>query len=150
MALMDQLLVQAEQAGSSQEHMLEQAHYASLNVEEVMGKKFDDLIALVQADWGTPEQNIQVNRADGKKVPLPKWLHDSMNVAGSNKLLNVAYWRRGEGYCYVMLRVELDSKDRPNYYDLLIGSRRRIASSVKVDKLRKERPWWAFLFPGRY
>lgn len=148
--LMDRLLQEAEQAGTSREHVLDQVHYASLNVEEVMAEKFDKLIEGVQAEWGDPDQNLQVQRSDNKKVPLPKWLHETTNVASSTKLIKVAYWKRESGFSYVALRVDVDSKDRPNYYNLVIGSRRRQSSGVKIEKLRQKRPWWAFFKPGNY
>lgn len=148
MTLMDNLLEEASEAGMVKEHNLEQAHYASLNVEENMSKKFDELLSQINAEWGNPEQNILVQRDDGRKAPLPKWLHDAANVAGSSKLYRVAFWKRGAGYSYVMLRAELDSKDRPNYYNLVLGSRRRQTEGARVEKLRQKRPWWAFLIPG--
>ncbi|MBX9688653.1 MAG: hypothetical protein K2X27_18235 [Candidatus Obscuribacterales bacterium] len=147
--LMDTLLEEADQAGMVKEHTLEQAHYASLNVEQVMGDKFDALVKQIESEWNqAPEQNILVQRDDGRKAPLPKWLHDAVNEAGSVKLLKVAFWKRGAGYSYVLLRVELDSKDRPNYYNLVIGSRRRQSEGARVGKLRQERPWWAIFIPG--
>lgn len=147
--LMDTLLEEASEAGMVREHTLEQAHYASLNVEQVMGKKFDDLVVQIEKDWGeAPEQNILVQRDDGRKVPLPKWLHDAANVAGACKLYKVAYWKRKIGYSYVLLRAELDSKDRPKYYLLVLGSRRRQSEGARVDRLRQGRPWWSYLIPG--
>lgn len=148
--LMDRLLQEAEKAGSNREHMLEQVHYASLNVQEVMSQKFDKLIDEVQVDWGTPDQNLQVMRDDNKKVPLPKWLHETTNIASATKLIKVAYWKREAGFSYVALRVDMDSKDRPNYYNLVLGSRRRQSTGVRVEKLRQKRPWWAFFMPGNY
>ena len=145
---MDNLLLEADQAGMVKEHTLDQAHYASSNVEEVMSKKFDDLVTQINAEWGTPDQNIVCQREDGRKAPLPKWLHDAANVAGSTKLVKVAFWKRGNGYSFVMLRIDLDSKDRPNYYNLVLGSRRRQTEGARVEKLRQKRPWWAFFIPG--
>ncbi len=146
--LMDTLLEEAAEPGSVKEHTLEQAHYASLNVEQVMSEKFDALVKQVESEWQPPEQSITVEREDGKRAPLPKWLHDAANIAGSVKLIRVAFWKRNEGYCFVMLRAELDSKDRPNYYNLVIGSRRRQSQGARVEKLRQERPWWSYLIPG--
>lgn len=139
----------ADQAGMVKEHTLDQAHYASLNVEQVMGEKFDNMVKEVEAEWGAaPDQNVLVHRDDGKKAPLPKWLHDAANVAGSKKLYKVAFWKRGSGYCFLMLRADLDSKDRPNYYNLVLGARRRQSEGARVEKLRQERPWWSYLIPG--
>lgn len=147
--LMETLLEEADQAGMVKEHTLEQAHYASQNVEQVMGDKFDQIVKDVETEWAlAPEQNILVQRDDGRKAPLPKWLHDAANVAGSTKLIKVAFWKRGAGYSFIMLRTELDSKDRPKYYNLVLGSRRRQSEGARVEKLRQERPWWSFLIPG--
>lgn len=146
--LMDNLLQEADQAGMVKEHTLEQSHYASLNVEDVMSKKFDELVSQINTEWGTPEQNLVVHREDGRKAPLPKWLHDAANVAGSTKMMKVAFWKRGAGYSYIMVRIDLDSKDRPNYYNLVLGSRRRQTEGARVDKLRQKRPWWSYLIPG--
>lgn len=146
--LLETLLEEADQAGMVKEHTLEQAHYASLNVEQVMSDKFENMVRSIEGEWSAgPEQNIIVQREDGRKTPLPKWLHEAANVAGSTKLLRVAYWKRGAGYSFVMLRVDLDSKDRPNYYNLVLGSRRRQSEGARVDILRKERPWWSYLNP---
>jgi hypothetical protein len=147
--LLDTLLEEASEAGMVKEHTLEQAHYASLNVEQVMAEKFDALVKQLETEWGSaPEQNIQCQREDGRKAPLPKWLQQAANVAGSCKLMRVAFWKRGVGFSYVLLRAELDSKDRPNYYMLVLGSRRRQSEGARVDKLRIERPWWSYLIPG--
>ncbi len=147
--LMDTLSEEASEAGMVKEHTLEQAHYASLNVEQVMGQKFDDLVKQIETEWATPpEQNIVVQRDDGRKVPLPKWLHDATNIAGASKLLKVAFWKRRNGYSYILLRAELDSKDRPNYFMLVLGSRRRQSEGAHVGRLRHERPWWSYLIPG--
>ncbi|MBY0357233.1 MAG: hypothetical protein K2W82_04460 [Candidatus Obscuribacterales bacterium] len=148
--LLDHLLEQSDQSGSCQEHILEQCHYASQNVEQVMGEKFNQLVAEIENDLGNPQQNLQVFQEDGKKVPLPKWLQEALNVAGASRLLKVAYWKRETGYSYIMLKIDLDSRDRPNYYNLVLGSRRRIATNIRLDKLKQERPWWSFLFPGRH
>jgi hypothetical protein len=147
--LMSTLLEEASEAGMVREHTLEQAHYASLNVEQVMAEKFDALVKQVETEWGAPpEQNIIVQREDGRKAPLPKWLHEAANVAGACKLMKVAYWKRGEGFCYTLLRAELDSKDRPKYFMLVLGSRRRQSQGARVDRLRQGRPWWSYLIPG--
>jgi hypothetical protein len=147
--LMEKLLEEASEAGQVREHTLEQAHYASLNVEQVMDGKFDELVRHVESEWGEPaEQNTAVQLDDGRKAPLPKWLHEAANVAGACRLIKVAYWKRGSGYSYVLLRAELDSKDRPKYFMLVLGSRRRQSEGARVGRLRQERPWWSYLIPG--
>ena len=147
--LMDTLLEEAAEAGMVKEHTLEQAHYASLNVEQVMGEKFDSLVKQIEGEWGAaPDQNVLCVREDGRKAPLPKWLQDAANEAGSKKLFRVAFWKRPSGYSFLMMRADLDSKDRPNYYNLVLGSRRRQSEGARIDYLRKERPWWSYLIPG--
>lgn len=145
MTLMDTLLEEADKAGVSREHVMEQAHYASLNVEQVTNDKFDALVNQVAGEWGPPEQNITMVRNDGKRSPLPKWLHEAnaADRAGANRLLRVAYWRREAGYSYVMIKVEVDSKDRPNYYNIVLGSRRRVSDGPRAGRPTKKMPWWA-------
>lgn len=143
--LMDKLLLEADQAGMSREHVLEQSHYASQNVQESMTKRFSELVGQVESELGTPEQNLQLDREDGKHTPVPKWLHDTLNKTSTVKMLRVAFWRRADGYSYVCLKIELDSKDRPNYYNLVLGSRRRMAGQkMNLDAIRNAKPWWQF------
>ncbi len=142
--LMDKLLLEADQAGMSREHTLEQAHYASYNVQETMTKRFLDLVGQVETQLGTPEQRIEFDREDGKKSPIPKWLQECVRKTSSDKVMRVAFWRRDEGYSYICLKMELDSKDRPNYYNLVLGSRRKISQKINVESMRKQKPWWAF------
>lgn len=148
--LLDTLLEEAETAGMVKEHTLEQAHYASLNVEQVLGDKFDALVRQITEEWHVPpDQNVLLQREDGRKAPLPKWLHEAANEAASKKLYKVAYWKREGGYCFLMMRADLDSKDRPNYFNLVLGSRRRVSEGARtIGNLRRERPWWSFLIPG--
>jgi hypothetical protein len=143
--LMDKLLLEADQAGMSREHVLEQSHYASHNVEEVMAKRFTEVVAQVEAEIGAPEQTIQVDREDGKHVPIPQWLQETVKKSSAVKMRRVAFWKRGEGYSYVALKVELDSKDRPNYYNLVLGSRRKLSTKINVDTMRKKKDWWSGL-----
>ncbi len=142
--LMDKLLLEADKAGMSREHVLEQAHYASYNVQESMLKRFVEVVGQVEAELGKPEQQIELEREDGKRTQIPKCLQDTAKKTSSEKLLRVAFWRRDDGYNYVCLKVELDSRDRPNYYNLVLGARRKISQKINVESMRKKQPWWAF------
>lgn len=142
--ILDNLLQEAE-VGGSREHVMDQAHYASQNVEENMGNRFLALVAEIQAELGAPEVNQVICYEEGKKTPLPRWLHDAVKEAGASRLLRVAYWKRGQGINYVLLRVDLDSKDRPNYFNIVLGSRRRQSEGARVNTLRAKKPWWEWL-----
>lgn len=142
--LMDKLLLEADKAGMSREHVLEQAHYASYNVQEAMANRFAEVVSQVEAELGPPEQKLELNQEDGKKLQLPKWLSEAVHKTSSVKMLRVAFWRREDGYSYVCLKMELDSKDRPNYYNLVLGSRRKISQKIDVRSMRAKKPWWHF------
>jgi hypothetical protein len=69
---------------------------------------------------------------------MPSWVMGGKAAADStSKVLRLSYWKREAGISYVILRMELDSKDRPKYYDLVLGARRRTKGEpVKIGKLR--------------
>ena len=99
----------------------------------------DDLVREVSDQWGAPEFNARTDSEDEeeKKHPIPSWVTGSRKGELSEKILRLSYWRREGNISYVLLRVELDSKDRPNYYNLVLGARKRHKTeAVKVTKLR--------------
>lgn len=142
--LMDKLLLEADKAGMSREHILEQAHYAAFEVQESMAKRFAEVVAQVETELGTPEQKLDLDADSTKRPVVPKWLTETINKTSSTKVHKVAFWRRDDGYSYVCLKVELDSKDRPNYYNLVLGSRRKVSQKINVEAMRKKKPWWQF------
>jgi hypothetical protein len=134
--LLDRLLEQST-TSESKEHVLEQAHYAVDNVQQKMLGKFDDLVAEITAELGPPEFNASIE-GDASKNPMPSWILGGKQMSdATTKILRLSYWKRESGISYLLLRMELDSRDRPKYYDLVLGGRRRTkTASVKMDKLR--------------
>ncbi len=134
--ILDRLLEEAPNT-TCREHVLEQASYAVDNVQQRFLGKFDTLISEISNDWGQPEFNASTSATDEGKSPIPSWVTGSRQGESAQKVLRLSYWKRTNGISYVLLRLELDSKDRPNYYDLVLGARRKNkAESVRVDKLR--------------
>jgi hypothetical protein len=135
--ILDRLM---EQAGTSEskEHVLEQASYAVDNVQQRLLTNFESLVAEIATDLGTPEFNASTESAGDKSNPMPSWVMGGKQAADtSKKILRLSYWKRDTGISYVVLRMELDSKDRPKYYDLVLGARRRTKGEpVKITKLR--------------
>lgn len=133
--ILDRLL---EQSGisDSKEHVLEQASYAIDNVQQRMLSKFEGLVQEIGNELGIPEFNASTDGSEGKN-PMPAWVTGSKVQDSSQKVLRISYWKRENGISYVILRTELDSKDRPKYYDLVLGARRRTKTEpIKIGKLR--------------
>lgn len=135
--ILDRLL---DQAGTSEskEHVLEQASYAVSDVHQRLLSNFEALVEEISTDLGTPEFNASTDGGGDKSNPMPSWVMGGKQAADtSKKVLRLSYWKRDSGISYVVLRMELDSKDRPKYYDLVLGARRRTKGEpVKIDRLR--------------
>jgi len=147
----DRLMKEAEASGSTdcREHILEQAHWGVADVQQRMLRTFDQLVQEITQDWGVPEFNARTDQEseDEKKHPMPSWVTGSRKGESSEKILRLSYWRREGNVNYVLLRIELDSKDRPNYYNLVLGARKRHKTeTVKVDKLRNtSTSFWSWI-----
>jgi hypothetical protein len=136
--ILDRLL---EQAGisESKEHVLEQASYAVSDVQKRLLVKFEELVAELSGELGNPEFNASTdNQPEGGKNPMPAWVIGGKAQDASQKVLRMSYWKRDGGISYILLRMEMDAKDRPKYYDLVLGARRRSKSGekVKIGRLR--------------
>lgn len=132
-----------EQAGISdnKEHLLEQASYAVDNVHQRLLRNFEEYVQEISAELGhTPEFNASTDNEDGKN-PMPAWVTGAKVQDATQKVLRLSYWKRENGISYILLRIELDSKDRPKYYDLVLGARRRTKTEpIKIGKLRNTDP----------
>lgn len=136
--VLDRLLAQADTNNESVEHVIEQAHYAVEDVHKKFLVRFEQLIEEISESLGPPEYNASTNADDGgTKNPMPKWVTGSRHGEAASKVLRLCYWKREEGISYLILRMQMDSKDRPTYYDLVLGARRRVRGQpVRVDKMR--------------
>lgn len=136
LVILDRLL---DQAGTSEskEHVLEQASYAVNNVQQRLLGNFETLVEEISSDLGKPEFNASTVDSEEKSNPMPSWVVGSKANDASKKILRLSYWKRESGISYVILRMEVDSKDRPKYYDLVLGARRRTKSDTgKITKMR--------------
>jgi hypothetical protein len=138
LTILDRLLDQSSTT-ESKEHVIEQAHYAVDNVQERLVKTFDKLVEEISADLGAPEFNASTDPTEGQKHPLPAWVMGGNKAADStSKVLRLSYWKRETGVSYLLIRQELDSKDRPKYYDVVLGGRRRNRTDTsKIGRLRQ-------------
>lgn len=136
LVILDRLL---DQAGTSEskEHVLEQASYAVDNVQQRLLGNFETLVQEISSEIGKPEFNASTVDSEEKSNPMPSWVVGSKANDASKKILRLSYWKRESGISYVILRMEVDSKDRPKYYDLVLGARRRTKSDTgKITKMR--------------
>jgi len=136
--ILDRLLDQAE-ISQSKEHVLEQASYAVADVQHRLLNNFEGLVEEISSELGKPEFNASTDDGSQEKSnPMPGWVMGGKATDSSQKVLRLCYWKREGGISYVILRMELDSKDRPKYYDLVLGARRRTKGEpVKIGKLRQ-------------
>lgn len=141
LTILDRLLLQAE-SSECREHVLEQASYAVADVQQRLLQKFETLAEELSLALGPPEFTLSGNRqagTDSHQSPLPSWITGSRKGENARQILRFSYWKRQDGLSYIMLIVELDSKDRPNYYDIVLGGkRRRRGEPLKLDKLRQD------------
>jgi hypothetical protein len=135
--ILDRLLDQAD-ISQSKEHVLEQASYAVSDVQHRLLNSFEGLVEEISSELGKPEFNASTDDSTQEKQnPMPSWVMGGKAADSSRKVLRLSYWKREGGISYVILRMELDSKDRPKYYDLVLGARRRTKGEpVKIGKLR--------------
>lgn len=137
LTILDRLLDQANSL-ESREHVLEQASYAVKDVQQRLLGKFESLVEEISQELGhPPEFNASTESQEGRN-PMPGWVMGGSKASdATQKVLRLSYWKREQGISYVLLRTELDSKDRPKYYDLVLGARRRSKGEpIKVTKLR--------------
>jgi hypothetical protein len=136
--VLDRLLSGAE-PNATQEHLMEQAHYAVDNVEMKFLQRFEALVSEISEELGPPEYNASTTGGEERSNPMPKWVTGTNKGDASHKFLRLCYWKREIGISYLLVRMELDTKDRPKYYDLVLGGRRKIRSdSPKMDRLRNQ------------
>lgn len=138
--IMDRLL--EDPTVNSREHSLETASYHVSNVKEKFEGQFDQLVREISKDWGLPIFNASFEETpEGKKNNTPSWCVGTARDGGVPKTLRLAYWKREQKLNYLALRTEVDEeKDRPLYYELVVGSRRRATESINVGKMRHSKP----------
>jgi hypothetical protein len=133
--ILDRLLEQSS-TQESKEHVLEQASYAVSDVQARLMGNFEGLVEEISNELGKPEFNASTV-SEERSNPMPSWVLGNKANDASKKVLRLSYWKRDGGISYVILRMEVDSKDRPKYYDLVLGARRRTKTdTVQIGKLR--------------
>ncbi|HEY9776889.1 MAG TPA: hypothetical protein V6C81_24205 [Planktothrix sp.] len=152
-AVLEKLL--NDESVNNKEHLLETASPHILNAEQRFEQSFDTIVREISTIWGDPEFNSQIKKGDDELLPapgeeeeapegeqpqeaaerkernlstvVPAWSRGTARSGGQIKALRLAHWKRPDGLMYIVLRTELDPKknDRPLYYDLILGARRR-------------------------
>jgi hypothetical protein len=121
--LLDRLL-EGSTTSECKEHVIEQASYAVNDVQQRLMVRFEEIVADIASEFGNPEFNASTQGGESKN-PMPSWITGSRQAEIASKVLRLSYWKREQGVSYIILRMELDAKDRPTYYDLVLGGRRR-------------------------
>ncbi|HEY9785380.1 MAG TPA: hypothetical protein V6D17_08265 [Candidatus Obscuribacterales bacterium] len=122
---------------NSKEHVLDTASYHVENVRQKFEEKYDGVLKEIESDWGLPIFNSSLEEHEGKKSVAPNWSNGSARDGGVAKALRLAYWKRESAINYVVLRTEIDEeKERPLYYEIVLGARRRGSDTVQFSKMR--------------
>jgi hypothetical protein len=151
-ALLEKLL--EDDTVSFKEHVIESS---SRHVEqERCEQSFNNVVREITAIWNEPEFNSQIRKQSEEKLTasgeykkvlatvVPPWCQGMPKHGGIPKALRLAHWKRPEGILYVVLRTEIDAeKNRPLYYDLVLGARRRSPDVGRTTvKLRQTKKTW--------
>jgi hypothetical protein len=149
-AILEKLI--SDESVPFKEHILETASRHVTDAEKRFDDKFDNLVREISTVMGEPEFNShirkEVTEAPGptgeqkKSLPtvVPPWCQGTARSGGVPKPLRFAHWKKPEGVLYVILRTEIEpAKERPLYYDLVLGARRRKPDVDKTtEKLRRQ------------
>lgn len=138
--LIDALL--QDPAVSVREHVLENASCHVSNVKQNIEKQYENLVKEIGTEWGYPIFNSTFDDPDNPKAIAPGWSVGSPKDGGDPKTLKLSYWKRENCINYIVLRTETDPKknDKPLYYELVIGSKRKLTEHARVDKIRQVKP----------
>jgi hypothetical protein len=147
----------ADDTVKSKEHVIETASRHASDVDKRFEGSFDTIVREITAAWGEPEFNSHIRKESKEQTEsgeekknlgtiVPPWCQGAPRNGGIPKALRLAHWRRPEGVSYIVLRTEMDKeKDRPLYYDLVLGARRRKPEVERsTAQLRQTKdPWQA-------
>lgn len=140
----------SDESVSAKEHVMETASQHVSNVQERLDGNFETIVRELTVAWGDPEFNTYVevevppekpgDETKIKKNIVPSWSNGTAKNGGDPKALRLCYWRRDGNTFYVVTRVEMDKeRDRPLYYEVAIGARKK-ADMKGNERLRHAKP----------
>jgi hypothetical protein len=163
-AILEKLL--ADETVTAKEHLLETASPHISNAQQRFEQTFDSIVRDISTIWGDPEFNSSIKKGEDELLPapgeeseqpengekkernlstvVPPWCKGAPRSGGTPVALRLAHWKKPDGLMYVVLRTEIDpKKDRPLYYDLVLGARRRKQEVDRgTEKLRQSKEDW--------
>lgn len=128
---------------SVREHVVESASPHVSNVKQTFEKQYETLVSEIGKEWGYPIFNSTFDDPENPKAIAPSWSLGSPKDGGESKTLKLSYWKRENIINYILLRTEVDpdKNNRPLYYEIVIGGKRRISDGhAKVESLRQAKP----------
>lgn len=124
MLILERLLQDAEEGGDSREHVVESASYAVQNVDQKFQNQFDQVVQEISSKCGRPSFGDGAGQDGVSKIPPPNWLAPQKPANQAHRVLKTTYWKEGGNVTYVQLRFEMDSKQRPKTYEILLGAKK--------------------------
>jgi hypothetical protein len=131
---------------AQKEHTLEtfSPHLSDLHTR--INSTFDKLVGECEAVFGPADLNSPPVDGEKSKTPFPGWSAGTARNGGAIQTLRLAYWKRPDSFYYIGLRTEIHpQKEKPMYFDLVVGARRRkeeLRDSASMDKLRNSKQHW--------
>ena len=128
------------------EHSLETFSPHLGDLQTRMNTTFDKLVGECEAVFGAADLNSAPVDGEKAKAPFPGWSAGTPKNGGPIHTLRLAYWKRPDSFFYICLRTEIHpQKEKPIYYDLAVGAKRRkeeLRDAASLDRLRNTKPHW--------
>lgn len=147
--ILEKLLKEAEEGGDAREHVVEAASYAVQNVEDRFNQQFDQVVADISSRSGKPSFGDGAGVDGVSRVPPPSWLTPKSTM--QHKILKTTFWKEGGNITYVQFRYEMDRKQRPTTYEILLGARRTVVREKPTLEVARHhdgpsglRAFWTF------
>lgn len=122
----ERLLRDAVEGAEHREHVIESGSYLMQNVEEKFSEQFDKIVAEISSDKGRPTFGDGAGSNGSKIPPPPGVLPQKTALSQYKKILKTTLWREENNYIWVQYRIEMDAKQRPNSYEILLGAKKMV------------------------
>lgn len=138
LVLLERLLKDAPEGGDSREHVVDSASYAVQSVEEKFSQQFDQVVKEISSTQGKPTFGDGAGVDGVSKIPPPNWLNPQKSANQHHRVLKTSYWREGPNITYVQLRFEVDNKQRPKTYEILLGARKTVVKEKPTIEVARQ------------
>jgi hypothetical protein len=126
LTILERLLKDAEEGGDVREHVVESASYAVQNVDQKFSSQFEQVVQEISSKCGRPSFGDGAGSDGVSKIPPPSYVAPQRAPNQAHRVLKTSYWKEGGNITYVQLRFEMDNKQRPRNYEILLGAKKAV------------------------